>query len=341
MTRIATTLLSIICALTLLSAQENNSNNNLDWKFAPTIEVDGMFKSKFEYADDTNTSRFSVRNSRLGIKGDVTSFVSYRAMVELSNEGKFSVLDLYGAISPIDGLNIKLGQSGIPVHNSYTTSPGKVMFANRPFIGKHFTFGTRDIGVSAAYDFKISSFPVGIDAAMFNGNTINDPVWTDKPSYAARLRVGNMNGFRTTAKLYKLPKNDLQDYMIYGADLRYGANNWKVETELMYRENKVDNDKLMGAYLQGAYWFPLHNTQLFKNMITAARWDAMGSNQTDNDIDVNRLTLGLGFSFTNAPFGSLIRIDYEFYFAENDLPILNLYEEMSSNKLSIELLLTF
>ncbi len=341
MIRIATTLIGVICALSILNAQEDNSNNNIDWEFAPTIKFEGMFKSKFEYADETNTSRFSVRNSRLGISGDITSFVSYKAMVELSSEGDFSVLDLYGAINPLEGLNIKLGQSGIPVHNSYTTSPGKLMFANRPFVGKYLAFGTRDIGVSTSYDFKISGFPVGVDAALFNGNTINDPVWTSTPSYSARLRVGNMKGFRTTAKLYKLPKNNLQDYMIFGADLRYEASNWKVETEVMHRKNKVDNDKLVGAYLQGAYWFPFQNANLFKNMITAARWDAMGSNQTNNNIDVNRITLGLGFSFTNAPFDSLIRVDYEFYFTENDLPILNLYEEMSSNKLSVELLLTF
>jgi hypothetical protein len=339
MKRISVTLISILCALTLLTAQENKSN--IDWEFTPSLTFDGLLKSKFEYAEETKTSRFSVRNSRLGIKGDVTSFVSYRAMAELSDEGDFKILDLYGAINPLNGLTIKIGQSGIPVHNSYTTSPGSIMFANRPFIGKYFTFGTRDIGVAAAYDFKINNFPVGIDAAVFNGNTINDPIWTDSPSFVARLRVGNMKGFRTTAKIYKLPRNILQDFMIYGADLRYQANNWKVETELMHRKNKVDNDKLMGAYLQGAYWFPLKSGMLFKNMIPTARWDAMGSNQTDTNIDVNRLTLGLGFSFTNAPFDSLIRIDYEFYFTENDLPILNVYEEMSSNKLSVELLLTF
>ena len=155
MKRISVTLISILCALTLLTAQENKSN--IDWEFTPSLTFDGLLKSKFEYAEETKTSRFSVRNSRLGIKGDVTSFVSYRAMAELSDEGDFKILDLYGAINPLNGLTIKIGQSGIPVHNSYTTSPGSIMFANRPFIGKYFTFGTRDIGVAAAYDFKINN----------------------------------------------------------------------------------------------------------------------------------------------------------------------------------------
>lgn len=341
MFRITTTLISIVCALTLLNAQENDSSNNLDWNFAPSIEFEGMLKTKFEYAEKTNTSRFSIRNSRFGISGGISSFVSYKALIELSSEGEFSVLDLYGAINPIDGLNIKLGQSGIPVHNSYTTSPGKLMFANRPFIGKYITPGTRDIGMSASYDFNIKEFPIGLDAAIFNGNNINDPVWTNTPSYSTRLRIGNMHGFRTTAKLYKYPKNEMINFMVYGFDLRYQASNWIVETEVMHRKNKVDNDKLMAAYLQGAYWFPLQNVKLFKNMITAARWDTMGSNKTIDNIDVNRLTLGVGFGFTPLPFESLIRIDYEFYFTKNDLPFLNAYQEMSSNKLSVELLLTF
>lgn len=335
MKHLSATLIGIILSLTFLTAQENN------WVFTPSIKFDGLLKSKFEYADQTNTSRFSIKNSRFAITGDLTPIVSYRAQLELSNSGEFSVLDLYGAVTPIEGLVVKLGQSSIPIHNSYVTNPGKMMFANRAFIGKYFTPSTRDIGVAASYDFKVCNFPVGFDVAMYNGNKHNEPMWTSTPSYSTRLRVGNMDGFRTTAKLYKYPNSDLLNYLFYGFDLRYEASNWKVETEVMHRKNKANDDKLTSAYLQGAYWFTLRNGKLFKNMIPAIRWDAMGSNQTSDDIDVNRVTLGLGFSFTNAPFDSLLRIDYEFYFAKNDLPILNRYEEMSSNKLSIELLLTF
>ena len=337
MLRFTTTLITLVCTISLLTAQNDNSI----WEFTPGIAFDGLLKSKFEYADKTNNSRFSIKNSRFAISGAITPVVAYRAQLELSKSGKFSVLDLYGAVNPFEGLVVKMGQSSIPIHNSYITNPGKLLFANRAFIGKYFTPSTRDIGIAASYEFALNSFPIGLDAAMYNGNTINDPVWTSTPSYSARLRLGDMVGFRTTAKLYKYPRNEQINYMFYGFDLRYESNNWKVETELMHRENEVDNDKLISAYMQGAYWFPLKNGKLFKNMITAARWDAMGSNQTFSDIDVSRLTLGLGFSFTPAPFESLIRIDYEFYFTQNELPLFDAYEEMNSNKLSVELLLTF
>lgn len=338
MLRTFLTALCLLCTLSLLQAQDDKSS---DWEFTPTIKFDGLLKSKFEYADKTNSTRFSIRNSRVGIYGDISPLVNYRFQVELSSEGNFSVLDLYGAINPFEGLVVRLGQSSIPIHNGYTVSPGELLFANRAFIGKYFTPATRDIGVSASYDFKIENFPVGVDAALFNGNNINDPVWTTSPSYSTRLRLGNMRGFRTTAKMFKYPKSNELNLMFYGVDLRYEANNWKAETEVMQKKNEVDNEKLRSAYLQGAYWFPLQNSKLFKNMITAARWDAMGSNQTADYIDVNRLTFGLGFSFTEDPFKSLLRIEYEFYSTRNQLPFFANREEMDSNKLTVELLLTF
>lgn len=339
MLRKITVLLCMLCTFSFLEAQINDSS---DWDFTPSLRFDGLLKTKYEYAEKTNMSRFSVRKSRVALSGDITPLVTYRAQVELSSNGKFEVLDLYSAIQPIEGLIIKFGQSGISLHNTYITNPGNLMFANRAFIGKFFTpDGSRDIGVATSYNFNINNFPLGIDAGLFNGNKINDPVWTNTPSYSARLRAGNMKGFRTTAKMYKLPKNELINFMFYGFDLRYEAKNWKVETEVMHRENKVDNHKLLSTYLQGAYWFPTHNVKLFKNVIPAVRWDAMGSSETKSDFDVNRLTLGLGFSFTPAPFESLIRIDYEFYFTKNDLSLFDSYAEMNSNKLSVELLLNF
>lgn len=334
-----TIVLCLLCSICFLQAQENNSS---DWEFTPSLRFDGLLKTKYEYAEKTNMSRFSVCKSRVAISGDITNFVTYRAQLELSSYGKLEALDLYSAINPIEGLIIKIGQSSVALHNPYITNPGLLMFANRAFIGKFFTpDGSRDLGVSASYNFKLNNFPLGIDAGVFNGNTINAPVWTNSPSYTGRIRIGDMQGFRTTAKMYKLPKNELINYMFYGFDLRYEADNWKVETEIMHRKNKVDNHKLLSTYLQGAYWFPIHNVKLFKNIIPAARWDSMGSSQTNDDFDVHRLTLGLGFSFTSAPFESLIRIDYESYFTKNELTLFNVSEEMNSNKLSIEVLLTF
>ncbi|HMM16812.1 MAG TPA: hypothetical protein PKC47_04685 [Petrimonas sp.] len=66
----------------------------------PTFKVDGTMKNKFEYASETGSSRFSVRNSRMGVRGYLTPFFSYRGQIELSDNGNFKVLDLYVLLNP-------------------------------------------------------------------------------------------------------------------------------------------------------------------------------------------------------------------------------------------------
>ena len=314
--------LSMFCLA--LSAQETDSLRY------PTFKVEGTMKNKVEYATETGKARFSVRNSRIGVSGYLTPFTSYKGQLELSDNGTFRVLDLFGTIYPLKGLSFSLGQTSIPLFNSYTVTPSQLMFANRPFIGKYF-LSTRDLGMTGVYQFKIGNFPTSLEAGIFNGNTINDPVWRDKLSYGARLQLGSMKGFRTTVKFYDY-LNEKAKYLFYGADLRYEAKNWKVETEFMKRDNEdVPDDQMLSYYLQGAYVFPLKNQKIFKNIIPAVRWDAIDKHLDIKGFDVKRLTTGLGFGLTNKYFSSLLRLDYEWYFINNKLDILSLYEEMDSD----------
>ncbi|MDO5664418.1 MAG: hypothetical protein Q4G63_04065 [Bacteroidia bacterium] len=319
----------------LVSAQQTDSVRY------PTFKVDGVMKNKFEYASETGKSRFSVRNSRVGIRGHLTSTFTYRGQLELSDNGSFKVLDLFGSFEPINGLTLSLGQAGIPLFNPYTVSPGNLMFANRPFIGKYF-LSTRDIGLLANYNFQAGIVPISIEFGAFNGNTINDPVWRDKLSYGFRLGLGKMKGLRSTFKLYDYLNTPKVHYLFYGADLRYEAENWKIETEFMKRDNKeVAEDQMLSYYVQGAYVFPLKETFYFKNIVPAIRWDAIDKHLKKSGFDVNRLTVGLGLGLTKKYFSSILRFDYEWYFVNKKLDILSLYEEMDSDKFTVELLLTF
>lgn len=63
-------------------------------KTTPSMKFDATLKTKYELATETGMSRFSVRNSRVGLFGDLNEYVSYKFQIELSNEGKFDVLDL-------------------------------------------------------------------------------------------------------------------------------------------------------------------------------------------------------------------------------------------------------
>ena len=306
----------------------------------PNFKMDGTLKNKFERASDTGMSRFSVRNSRIGVKGDINSYASYRVQVELSNEGKFSVLDLSGTLEPIEDFTLTLGQTSIPLFNSYIVSPSEMMFANRAFLGKYF-LSTRDLGVNGKYAFDVGTVPVTIEAGVFNGNTINNPVWKNNLAYGGRLGLGNMDGLRFTAKAYNYPNNESNHFLFYGADLRYEASSWKVETEIMKKESRTENNSdMLSYYLQGAYHIPI-KTRMFDFLKPAIRWDAIDERSDEPGFDVNRLTTGLGFGFTQEKFSSILRLDYEWYFVDYAMPIFAENDEMDADKFTIELLFTF
>lgn len=326
-------ILLLISPLTL-TAQETDTLSY------PGFQFDGSLKNKFEYASETGMSRFSVRNSRVGVKGIINSYATYRVQVELSNEGQFSVLDLNGTLKPLKGLSLTLGQTGIPLFNSYITTPATMMFANRAFLGKYF-ISTRDLGLLAKYEFGMGVIPAKVEMGLFNGNAINDPVWKKGKSFGARVELGSMQGARVTAKLYNYPRDENRHFVIYGADFRYGAERWKVETEVMKRESKTDlYSDLLSYYLQGAYRFPI-KSKFFDYLLPAVRWDAIDGTPEEKGFDVNRLTTGLGFGFHQQQFSSIIRLDYEWYFVNQEMPIFAVRDELDSDKVTVELLITF
>lgn len=316
------------------------SANETDTIKYPSFKIDGTLKNKFEYATETNMSRFSVRNSRIGVTGNMNSYSAYRVQVELSNEGKFSVLDLSGTLKPVDGLSVTLGQTSIPLFNSYIVSPGTMMFANRAFLGKYF-LSTRDLGLLIKYNFLFGVMPAKVEFGVFNGNTINDPVWKENMSYGGRIELGSMEGFRMTAKVYDYPNDETTHFLFYGADLRYEQDNWKIETEIMKRESKTEfHSDLLSYYLQGAYTIPIR-TKMFEFLRPAIRWDSIDGQPDVSGFDVNRLTTGIGFGLKNENFSSILRLDYEWYIVNHKMDIFSPTDEMDSDKFTLELVFTF
>ncbi len=334
--------LSIMSISVLGMAQQADSSTIAIPSLRKWVKFDGIIKTKLEVSTEEGVMRFNVRNSRLGLRGDIGEYISYRVQVEFSNEGTFSPLDLYGILKPAKGLSINFGQTSIPFDNQYIISPAEMMFSNRAFVGKYFTPGSRDIGAVMKYRFPFETFPLEGEVGMFNGGKINDPQWTDEPSYAARLIAGSMDGFRTSAKIYHYNSETIE-MLLWGADVHYANDRLRVEAEVMNRTSHTTSRDLFGTYIQGAYMFDLRNWKMFHNLSPAFRWDAMGYDVMDAGFDVNRLTFGLNFGLDLKPFNSTLRIDYEQYFLRNNhfVEFDNRDLHVSDNKITIELLLRF
>ena len=303
-----------------------------------------IFKGKYELDTENGDSRFSIKNARVGVQGDVSKKISYKFMMDLSDNGSLKVLDLFVAFKPVKGLKFTFGQGGILLFNSYTVSPNSVDFVNRPFIGKYFN-SSRDIGLTANYTIKQKGFPIAVEAGIYNGDGINNPKWTTSPAYGGRVLFGAMTGFRATAKVYKTKLNDQEDYLMWGADVRYDNSSVRIEAEYMNKFNYYSPEgypgELSAMYVQGLYKIPV-TSKTFKRIEPALRWDGMGYDILDRGLGVNRATVGVNFVLNTSAFTSLIRLNYDHFF-NNSMNMSKVFtsEQHDDNKLSLEFLLVF
>lgn len=309
---------------------------------AKHVKFDGVIKTKAEMVVDDGSVRFNVRNSRLGARGDVGEYLSYRIQVELSNEGVFSPLDLYGTINASPGVSVLFGQQHVPFENNYIVTPAEMMFANRAFVGKYFTPGTRDIGAAIRYKRNFGEIPLETQAGIFNGGKINSPQWSSNPSFAVRLIAGDMDGFRASAKIYKYTGADRKLFFT-GIDVHYADKRLRIEAEAMNRESD-SAPALFGTYVQCARSFDFNPLRMFKLLTPAVRWDAMGYNVTKTGLSANRITAGLNFSLAFLPYESTLRFDYERYFLRRGVVFPdfdNRDAHVTDDKLTVELVIKF
>lgn len=313
-------------------------------------KVSGLIKAKWEYSFEDNTNRFDIRNSRIGIGGNINKATSYRMQVEYGNHGRIDLLDAYALFMPKDNIVFWFGQFTVPFSEDYVISPSLNMFANRAFVGKFIDPNSRDIGARVDYMFS-KKVPVMVQAGVYNGAGINNPQWQDSPFLLGRLIYGTMMGFRTSVKYYG--GKDLNDKKIayYGVDFRYATNKYKIEAEYAIKDSIGTSQRFSGAYLQGAYNFTVNNNNLLKYIEPTLRTDGMAYNIFDNGFDISRLTFGLNFGLDPKYMAAEIRLNYEhFFFHKSKDAIKNtpFYRGMFDredkglfNKLSIEFLIRF
>ena len=304
-----------------------------------------IFKGRYEVDTESGEGRFALRSSRVGVQGDVSKYLSYKFMMDLSDNGKLTVLDLYATIKPLKGLKLTLGQGALPIHNSYTTSPNVIDYSNRPFIGKY-VFSSRDIGFTANYTIKQHGFPIAVEAGIFNGDGINNPVWTKNFAYSGRVLFGSMTGFRATAKFLTSKVDDLNNILILGGDVRYENSDFKIEAEYATKTNtseagNPDDEVLSLAYVQSMLKLPVQS-KTFKSIDPCLRWDAAGYDIMDRGLGCNRVTAGVNFVFNTNVVTSLFRINYEHFF-NNSMDMSRMFTKPQQNEsnLSVELLIVF
>ncbi|NMC41571.1 MAG: hypothetical protein GYA43_10470 [Bacteroidales bacterium] len=284
-------------------------------------DIDGVLKTKVEYDLDNLLLRFEVRNARFGVRGKINSYFSYRAELDLSDEGRIKMLDAYIRFEPVNRLSFFMGQRKIPFSTDYIRNPAENIFANRSFLAKYINDGLRDIGFYVNYRTS-GSFPVDMTLGVVNGTGNNNPQWIEKPYIAARVTAGKDDGFRLAGNAYAGEAMDKIHLRMYGAEVRYSAGNLFLETEYIYRgwsDTLSVRQHDDGWYLHGYYNFKVKD-EMLRVITPTARYDKMGSSVFGRNTEADRLTLGVNFVFEPKQFTAEIRFNYENYFRKK-LPI--------------------
>lgn len=317
--------LASLALLTAFPVMADNDNDDVDL----TPKVHGTIRGKYEYQPEDGEGRFQVRNARVSIEGEVTKTVSYKAEIDLSDEGQIKMLDAYTRLKPVRGLNFTIGQMRVPFTIDAHRSPHQQYFANRSFIAKQ-VGNVRDVGATLGYSFNVG-FPITLEAGMFNGSGLTNQkdFWTDNVNFSAKAQLFFPRGFNLTLSTQKIKPEDVS-VMMYDAGAYYHAHGWHVEAEYLYKHYEDEAFKAVHAVdAFVSYDIPLRKC-FFKKISPLVRYDFMSDHSDGmrynsdgdedkagslitNDYQRSRVTGGVTFSLS-LPFVSDIRLNYEKYF---------------------------
>lgn len=332
-----------------------------------TPQIFGAIMATLNVGTYDGLTRFNVRNSRIGFKGNAARDLSYQVQIDFHNQGSVSILDAYIAYKH-KNFGFKLGQQHINLSEDLKRGPADALFTTRSLTAISSTayvsgsdgdyslksLGSRDIGAYLDYTLRSSNgMPINFGFGVFNGGGSNNPIWTHELNYSARIILGDVkSGFSGGASLYA-GKNSLdQDMRIWTAEARYVSSDLFVETTVQQRRLNDDGLELLhAANIQGYYNFKLSNCNFFDVIAPTLRWD-MGHNMSyiveDSEgvifdaehINANRLTAAVNMRFPGNKLRSRMMIGYEFIFTDQSLTDIA-YNELMQDKFTFALICAF
>ena len=241
---------ALLClAAVTASAQQTATSEKNDADKTTPVNIHGTIRSKYEYQTSEGEGRFEVRNARISVDGSLSPIISYKAEIDLYDEGKIKMLDAYTRLKPVRGLQFTIGQMRVPFTIDAHRSPHQQYFANRSFIAKQ-VGNVRDVGAALGYSLN-AGFPIILEAGLFNGSGLTNQkdFWTKSINFSAKAQMLLPGGFNLTLSTQKI-KPDHVNVMMYDAGAYWHAKGWHVEAEYLYKHYAHDAFKAVHAFDQ-------------------------------------------------------------------------------------------
>lgn len=288
--------------------------------FTPTVDIYGMFRARAEVSTETGDQRFSVRTGRVGVMGNISRVISYKAELDLCDRGVVKVTDVWGRITVGRGFAIQAGQMRMPFSYGSARAPWAYLFADRPFVDKQF-IGPRNAGIKGIYNSKAG---VTVEGGVFNSTSLtNHAVWQSALAYAAKVlwtvrHVQMITGFES------LRPGEVR-INHFDAGLTWRSGRWMAEGEYIYKHYTHRRFDPAHAYnFMADYALPLR-TRDFNRLSFQARWDGHTDNSagttlgedgllTLTDPACDRITVGSTISYVQSKVKADIKLNYQHYF---------------------------
>lgn len=284
-----------------------------------TPHIHGTVRAKWEYQPEENLNRFEMRNARVSIDGQLLPVVSYKAEIDLSDEGAIKMLDAYTRLKLGRAASFTIGQMRVPFTIDAHRSPHQQYFANRSFIAKQ-AGNVRDVGLTLACRFR-AGFPVTLEGGLYNGKaTLTDQKsqWHTGVSYSAKATLQPLPALRAVLSTQSIKPSACRIWL-QDAGLSYDDGRLHIEGEYLYKhyaDGIFKDVHAVDAFV--SYAIPAKG--LLHRIALLGRYDYMsdhydGKSETVaiTDYQRSRVTGGVTLSLAK-PFVSDIRINYEKYF---------------------------
>lgn len=288
-------------------------------EYLPSIH--GTIRGKYEYEPTLGKGRFEVRNARINFDGKIVPSVSYKAEIDLSDEGKIKMLDAYLRFQPKDW-KLTVGQMRVPFTIDAHRSPHLQYFANRSFIAKQ-VGNVRDVGAAVSWSSK-RGIPITLEGGVFNGSGLTDQkdYWTDNYNFSVKVQTMIEEMVNVTLSCQKATAGP-SNVMMWDAGAYLEAGRWHIEGEYLrknYSKGAFTPVNAVDAF--ASYRIPMRRS--LRALSLLGRYDYMSDHSKGgvngdghlklDDPERHRLTGGLTFSLGNSKLQADIRLNYEQYF---------------------------
>lgn len=284
-------------------------------------EIHGTIRAKYEYEPQINAGRFEVRNARISVTGSIRPKISYKAEIDLSDEGKIKMLDAYVRFNP-EQWSLTMGQMRVPFTIDAHRSPHQQYFANRSFIAKQ-VGNVRDVGLAGMYQFG-NNVPFVIEGGIFNGSGLTNQkdYWTKNYNFSVKTTASFFKCITVVASAQRIKPEDVSIIM-WDAGAYYQDSRWHIEAEYLrknYARGAFSGVNAIDAFISRT--FPLK--KYLTGISALCRYDYMSDHSNGikndagklfiNDHERHRMTIGTTLHFGAKKVYADLRVNYEKYF---------------------------